>query len=516
MAEFKQLIITDRGQALMAKMLAGAGNVQFTKISVSDTTYTDEQLSTLTSLSGVKQSTLISKVIRTNDVAVQVEGAITNSELTSGYYMKTIALYALDPDDGEILYAVTNASVAGYMPPFNGVTTSGAFFKLVTTVSNASNVSLNVDPAAVATIDQLKNVENTLNVHIGNSVYSESGVHGFRYHNDRIQFNDNEGNWIDIDTGGENPISFGEKYFFKDINHGTNIYRNSVILLTKKYVSGSGVLNHKEYLCGKFSIMRGASSSSATMFNFFIELNTSYNGTLITLNGHENIGLYNARIVTCTYLGQQYLALDLSVASYPTEIFFEGLVKSDGRVFDFIEYYDNYNDVVINSEINDSVQEYTSFLPRLNYGHLLPCNDNLFDFGRPDLRWDDIYATNGTIQTSDKNDKENIEPLDSFKSLEFLKALNPVKFNFKQKTRPHWGLIAQDVEEVINSLGFDFAGFTKTPIENIKYDKDGNENLREIVDYKYGLRYQEFISLLIKVVQVQEQRIEAVEKKINV
>lgn len=162
MAEFKQLIITDRGQALMAKMLAGTGNVQFTKISVSDTTYTDGQLPGLTALSSIKQSTLISKVLRTNNVAVQVEGAVTNSEVVSGYYMRTIGLYAIDPDLGEILYAVTIASQAGYMPPYNGITVSGAYFKLVTTVSNASNVSLNVDPAAVATIGDIADLQNKI------------------------------------------------------------------------------------------------------------------------------------------------------------------------------------------------------------------------------------------------------------------------------------------------------------------------------------------------------------------
>ncbi len=162
MAEFKQLIITDRGQALMAKMLAGAGNVQFTKISVSDTTYTDEQLPGLTSLSSIKQSTLVSKVIRTNDVAVQVEGAVTNSDLSSGYYMRTIGLYAIDPDLGEILYAVTIANQAGYMPPYNGITVSGAYFKLVTTVSNASSITLDVDPAAVATIGDIVDLQNQI------------------------------------------------------------------------------------------------------------------------------------------------------------------------------------------------------------------------------------------------------------------------------------------------------------------------------------------------------------------
>lgn len=162
MAEFKKLVITTKGQALMAKLMSGAATVKFTKIAVSDTTYTDGQLEALTSISGVKQTTLISKVIRTNNVAVQVEGAVTNSELSTGYYMRTIGLYALDPNEGEILYAVTNASVAGYMPPYNGITVSGAFFKLVTTVSNASNVTLDVDPAAVATIGDIQDLQKQI------------------------------------------------------------------------------------------------------------------------------------------------------------------------------------------------------------------------------------------------------------------------------------------------------------------------------------------------------------------
>lgn len=178
MAEFKQLIITSRGQALMAKMLAGAGNVQFTKISVSDATYTDGQLPGLTALSSIKQTTLISKVIRTNNVAVQVEGAVTNSDLVSGYYMRTIGLYAIDPDLGEILYAVTIATQAGYMPPYNGITVSGAYFKLVTTVSNASNVSLNVDPAAVATIGDIADLQNKISDLQAFVGYTDADIYG--------------------------------------------------------------------------------------------------------------------------------------------------------------------------------------------------------------------------------------------------------------------------------------------------------------------------------------------------
>ena len=178
MAEFKRVVITRNGQALMAKLMSGTGTVEFTKIGVSSTTYTDTQLETLTSLTGVKQTAPITNIARNNNASVTVEGAISNEELTVGYYMQTIGLYAKDPDAGEILYAVTNASVAGYMPPFNNRTPSGAQFKLTTTVGNAENVTLQIDPSAVATIGDINRLETSLTdlqAYVG---YAEKGVLG--------------------------------------------------------------------------------------------------------------------------------------------------------------------------------------------------------------------------------------------------------------------------------------------------------------------------------------------------
>ena len=83
MAEFSKLVITNKGQALIAKMIAGEGNIDFTKISTSSTQYQLTQLEALTALTGVKQTSLISKVTRTNDVAIKVEAAFTNTDLTA-------------------------------------------------------------------------------------------------------------------------------------------------------------------------------------------------------------------------------------------------------------------------------------------------------------------------------------------------------------------------------------------------------------------------------------------------
>lgn len=179
MAEFSKLVITKAGQALLAKMIAGTGSITFTKIATSSTAYTLAQLETLTAITNIKQTSLISKVVRTNNVAIQVEAAFTNSELKAGYYMKTLGLYAVDPDAGEILYAVTiENSGSCYMPPYNGVTVSGAYVQLITTVGNAENVSLAVDAAAVATIGDIQELEAKiadLQAYIG---YTDSDIYG--------------------------------------------------------------------------------------------------------------------------------------------------------------------------------------------------------------------------------------------------------------------------------------------------------------------------------------------------
>ena len=163
MAEFSKLIITGKGQALIAKMIAGMGEVHFIKVVTSSAEYNPNQLDKLDVLTGIRQTSLISSVSRTNEVAIRIEAAFNNTELTEGYYMRTLGLYADDPDEGEILYAVTTETTGNcYMPPYNGVTVSGAQIELITTVGNAENVSLEVDMAATATIGNIHELRDNL------------------------------------------------------------------------------------------------------------------------------------------------------------------------------------------------------------------------------------------------------------------------------------------------------------------------------------------------------------------
>jgi len=162
MAEFSKLTITDKGRALIAKVVAGTAETQFTKVCTSSFQYENEMLESLTEISDIKQTSLISNVKRTSDSQIIVEVGFTNVELTSGYYIRALGLYALDPDEGEILYGVTlETSGECHMPAYNGVTVGGAIMRFSTAVGNAEKVSLEVDPGAFVTMSQFEGHTHT-------------------------------------------------------------------------------------------------------------------------------------------------------------------------------------------------------------------------------------------------------------------------------------------------------------------------------------------------------------------
>lgn len=179
MAEFSKLYLTKRGQALVAKIMAGATNIQFTKVSTSSKVYAESALEALTALENVQQTNNVTKVTISNNTSVRVETAFTNEKLTAGYYLRCLGLYAKDPDLGEILYAVcVETSGLCYMPAYNGVTVSSAYIQLYTTVGNSDNVNLAVYSGAYATIEDISAMEAEiadLRAYVG---YTDGDIYG--------------------------------------------------------------------------------------------------------------------------------------------------------------------------------------------------------------------------------------------------------------------------------------------------------------------------------------------------
>ena len=139
---------------------------------------------------------------------------------------------------------------------------------------------------------------------------------------------------------------------------------------------------------------------------------------------------------------------------------------------------------------------------------LRPAGDSTCDVGTASWRWRSVYAQTGTIQTSDRNYKTDID-YDMSRYGAFFDALRPASCKYIDGTsgRRHIVMVSQDVEQELIDSGLtsmDFAGFVKSPMT----DEDGNE-----IDgqYRYFLRYDEFIGLLIWQVQELKKRVAQLE-----
>ena len=127
-----------------------------------------------------------------------------------------------------------------------------------------------------------------------------------------------------------------------------------------------------------------------------------------------------------------------------------------------------------------------------------PSDDNLRDLGFSSFRWDDIYATNGTIQTSDRNEKQDIEALTDAETRVAVAAKKLLrKFRWKDavaekgdEARTHFGIIAQDLQDAFTAEGLD-AGDYAMFISSTWTNDDGVEQTR------LGVRYNELLAFII-------------------
>lgn len=144
-------------------------------------------------------------------------------------------------------------------------------------------------------------------------------------------------------------------------------------------------------------------------------------------------------------------------------------------------------------------------------------NSGIVNLGSDGRRWNQLYAKQGTIETSDRNQKTDIAEMSEVQEQLFNK-LKPSTYQMLLGTsdRTHYGFVAQDVEDALLELGLtgkDFAGLCKDAQRDDK-DKpivDSNGN----VQYNYSLRYSEFIALNTYMIQKLQQTIQDQQEEIN-
>jgi hypothetical protein len=167
MGVFNTAVVTSRGQALLTKVLAGACEMRFTKIALSDNVPTGD-LTAISTLTSIRQSEKLSEIVKKGS-SVICRAGFTNVGITTGYYVKAIGLYAMDPDEGEILYSISTADesviLADWMPPLEAGNVISIIIDVITALANTDVVNLDVDPTAFVTAQQFNPVKEASENH---------------------------------------------------------------------------------------------------------------------------------------------------------------------------------------------------------------------------------------------------------------------------------------------------------------------------------------------------------------
>ena len=219
--------------------------------------------------------------------------------------------------------------------------------------------------------------------------------------------------------------------------------------------------------------------------------NTGVAGARFSANGFANVTRDGGECINFNRLTSDGTIIDIRKDSTT-----QGNIGTTG-VANGVEIY-------IASGNSSSVGAGLSFANVTISNYIAPCRgdgsyaDNLIDLGTSSARFDDIYATNGTIQTSDRNEKQDIQALTDAEQRVATACKGLIRrFRWQDAVeekgddaRLHFGVIAQDLQDAFTAEGLD-AGDYGMFISSTWEDDDGNEQTR------LGVRYNELLAFII-------------------
>ena len=160
MGVYRAAIVTDNGQNLIAQALANEKPLIFTSAKTSSYSYpVGTNVPALTGLQDVVQSVMPfdSKVLGGN--VAQVSVRFDNDGVDQTYRIETIGLYAKIEGGTETLFSVTQATTPDEMPVQSDISPSAYIYNIQHTVQNASQITLTVNPAGTATVQDIMDIE---------------------------------------------------------------------------------------------------------------------------------------------------------------------------------------------------------------------------------------------------------------------------------------------------------------------------------------------------------------------
>ena len=152
MSEYNKTILTNAGIDLARRANKGVATFQLTRGASSTDNLsgkTTEELQNLTQLPSVQQSVSLSDVAGTTDnpdTVIGIRMTFDNQNLSTGYNVHTVGVYAKEPGKDEILYGVATAKTPEYIPDFREQMLFKFDFLMYLVIGRTDKVTVQVSP----------------------------------------------------------------------------------------------------------------------------------------------------------------------------------------------------------------------------------------------------------------------------------------------------------------------------------------------------------------------------------
>jgi len=260
-------------------------------------------------------------------------------------------------------------------------------------------------------------------------------------------------------------------------------------------------------------LLVGKTAVSNTAKGFAVTQSGEINSTITTAGGgNQNLFLNreDADGNFITFRKANVTAGNISVATVGSAVAI-GIGHSDSGL-----YFDNVNNCVSPFDINTN-----------------NINDDFVSLGVGSARFDNVFATNGTIQTSDRNEKQDIEELSEAEQRVAVVAKGLMrKFRWKSavaekgdNARTHFGIIAQDLQDAFTAEGLDASKYAmfcsdtwwekEISVDAVEADEENGIEAKDAYTYmdnkdeategytektRLGVRYNQLLAFIISAI----------------
>lgn len=151
---------TNKGLALISKLMAQKGALKITRVSVGDGTPPGNP-ATLTNLVHKVQDATLEGVTNPQNGEAKIQITVSSIGVHQGYFIREIGVFAQDPEDGEVLYAYAGfADNPQWIRPEGEAITNVVTYDINTIIDRVQSVQVVVDPSSFATKQQLNALDS--------------------------------------------------------------------------------------------------------------------------------------------------------------------------------------------------------------------------------------------------------------------------------------------------------------------------------------------------------------------